>query len=250
MLVFVTSCDESNSPLEEEPVNSNAVLINESQYSKESHPHTIESVVIEENRMIVTLSFSGCDDDVSVKLVDNGEVSKASPPERNLKLLVSDAGDCDAAFSKTVTFDLTPTFISGQPNVHFKLEGWDYKLVYQSVPGPENCDDKLLISREKYKKESHPIEIEKVVATENCLEITFTFSGCDDDIDIELIDRGDVGESLPVQRWIKLLVEDAGVCTAVFSVKKSFDMSTVQGINDDAIIFHLEGWDEPFRYDF
>ena len=249
LFVLITSCSEDDTSLED-PGSGNSVLIDEAEYQKKSHDITIQSAVIKDNSLTVIFSFSGCDDNVSTQLVDEGKISQVSPPERNLKLLVGDVGDCEAVFSKTVTFDLSPALINGQPNIHFNLEGWDYRLVHQLVPGPGKCDSKLLVSPDKYQKDSHPIDIQNIVASENCLEVTFSFSGCSDDVGMQLIDRGIVAESNPVQRWLKLVVEDAGICRAVFSVKKSFDLSPVRGVDEDAIIFHLDGWDEPFRYDY
>ena len=248
LFVLTISCGEDDPVVE--PECGSFIVIDASGYNKVSHPIAVHEALIEDNCLTTTFSFSGCDDDVSVTLVDKGKVSQDTPPVRQVKLLVSDAGDCAAVFSKTAIFDLSPALIAGQPNLHFDLAGWDYNLVYQPDPIAGKCDDTLLVSPDAYKKDSHPVDIRKVTVGEDCLELTFSFSGCTDDVGMRLVDMGAVAESNPVQRWLKLIVDDAGLCEAAFVVTKSFDLSPVQARDGDTIIFHLDGWEEPFRYDF
>lgn len=249
LLVLVSSCSEDDDA-SLEPVCGSFVVVDAKEYKNVSHPLAIQSVAVEGSCLTATFSFSGCDDDISVKLVDESVLSKTDPPERNLKLLVSEAGDCLAAFSKTVSFDLAPALTPGRSRIRFNLEGWDQKIDYPMDGATGTCDAVLLEDSSLYKKRSHPIQIEQVAREGDCLQLTFGFSGCSKDIDMKLVDAGIVAESYPVQRWIKLIVEDAGDCRAAFSTTKTFDMSPLKIKDNDAIIFHLEGWEERFRYDY
>lgn len=248
LIIMSSCCEEDDASLE--PECGSFVVIDAAEYKNVSHPLAIQSVAVDGSCLTTTFSFSGCDDDVSVKLVDEGTVSQTDPPGRNLKLLVSEAGDCLAAFSKTASFDLAPALTAGTPRLHFNLEGWEKKIDYPADDVAGKCDAILVEDSSLYKKKSHPIQIEKVAQEGDCLQLTFNFSGCSKEVDMKLVDAGIVAESNPVQRWIKLVVEDAGDCRAAFSETKNFDLSPLKTREDDAIIFHLEGWDERFRYDF
>ena len=245
ILIFLASCGEDDPAVK--PQHGSFAIIDDLEYEKASHPATIAAATIEGSRLNVTIGFSGCDDAVSVKLVGEEKISKSNPPQRNLKLLVSDAGDCLAFFTKTLSFDLSP-FVNGEEYMYFNLEGWERKLIYGLNPG--ECDALTLVDGEAFKKESHPVQIQEVVLEEDCLGLTIAFSGCSDDIDIQLVDRDIVAESNPPQCYLRVILEDAGLCAAAFSKTMSFDLTPSRVKGGNAVIFHLEGWEDWLLYNY
>lgn len=245
ILIFLASCGEDDPTVKLE--SDNLSIIDDLEYERVSHPATITAATIEGSYLNVTIGFSGCDDTVTVRLVGEEKISKSNPPQRNLKLQVNDAGDCLAFFTKTLSFDLSP-FLSGEEHMDFNLEGWERKLIHGL--NPEECDTLTLVDGEAFKKESHPVQIQEVVLEGDCLELTFAFSGCSDDIGIQLVDKDIVAESNPPQCYLRLILEDAGLCTAAFSKTMSFDLTPSRVKGGDAVIFHLEGWEDWLLYNY
>lgn len=108
------------------------------------------------------------------------------------------------------------------------------------------CDEAAVVDANLFllgSKDYHVID--KAVLIDNCLEITFSASGCSGSSwKYELVDAGDVMESNPIQRNARLVFSNPEMCEAYFSKTVSFDISALK-CNGDTFILHLKGYDKP-----
>jgi hypothetical protein len=93
--------------------------------------YTIVDAKLSGNCLEIQFGSSGCDGKSwTVELVDAQGVVDTNPQQRYLKLALANNELCAAAFSKTVSFDITPLRIPGAKVVRLKLEGLNIALLY------------------------------------------------------------------------------------------------------------------------
>lgn len=109
--------------------------------------------------------------------------------------------------------------------------------------------DDVVISDSLYQQAKiENYHIEDAVVSGTCLSIKVTSSGCDGKSwKAKLIDLGDIAESYPVQRWIKLDFENDEMCDAVFTRTYTFNLSSA--LNEDKVKFHLYGWNQILLFE-
>ena len=82
----------------------------------------------------------------------------------------------------------------------------------------------------------------------NNLTLKISASGCSGDSwKAVLIDANEILESFPVQRNIKLALENNEACLAVFEKEFTFDISILKE-DFSEIILNLEGWNAQISY--
>ena len=82
------------------------------------------------------------------------------------------------------------------------------------------------------------------------LMVTITSSGCDGDSwETRIIDSGNIAESFPEQRYIKLELVNNEACDGIPSRKFSFNIIPLR-VSTEGVILHLEGWDDSLLYEF
>ena len=106
------------------------------------------------------------------------------------------------------------------------------------------CDQPVIVDKALY--ETAPDDFlffETVLLDGDCLEITFTSSGCDGSTWItELIDSEAILESFPVQRVLRLSLHNMEPCDAVIAKTVSFDLTPIQLEEYDRILLNIEGY--------
>ena len=101
------------------------------------------------------------------------------------------------------------------------------------------CDDTVLLDNSAYQ------------TSEDCLKVNISSSGCDGSTwELTLIDSEDIAESMPPQRYLKLILVNNEACLAVFNKEQSFDISTlrIEGINE--VLLNIEDFPEPILYSY
>ena len=95
---------------------------------------------------------------------------------------------------------------------------------------------------------SNNYTITDVQLNENLLTIKIGSSGCDGKSwKAVLVDANEILESQPIQRNIKLSLENNEACLAVFEQEFTFDISILkEGFSK--IILNLEGWNSQINY--
>ncbi|WP_299364013.1 hypothetical protein [Winogradskyella sp.] len=117
---------------------------------------------------------------------------------------------------------------------------------------PDNCGTFALIDSGTFQNGATSLySIIGVDITDDCMSINFSATGCDGSTWImQLIDSGEVQETSPPQRSIKLFLINDEACLAEISAVQIFDLSTLRVEGESEIILNLEGFDEPITYTY
>jgi len=133
--------------------------------------------------------------------------------------------------------------------VVFSLLSCDHNDDDDSTSG--NCDQNTLISSELF--ESAPsdlVTINSLEISEDCLIINFGASGCDGmSWQLELIDLGDILESSPPIRTLRLLLDNNEACDAFFTRGLSFEISNLQ-VESNSVLLQFANSDNEILYEY
>lgn len=120
-----------------------------------------------------------------------------------------------------------------------------------SILRGDNCSQQVIISSELYENASE--DALTIIDSEiigDCLQINFGASGCDGKSwELQLIDKGEVLELVPLQRNVRLSLKNEELCQAQFTQEVSFDISSLQ-LPGNKLLINLEGVDEHLVYDY
>ena len=83
----------------------------------------------------------------------------------------------------------------------------------------------------------------KVELDGDCLNLTISYGGGCGEVEVKLIDSGDVAESLPVLRAIRLSFKDEDLCEALVEKTFTFDLTPIRVREDNRARLILSGWD-------
>ncbi len=115
----------------------------------------------------------------------------------------------------------------------------------------DDCSVKVIIDRDLHLSTSLNYFIDTISIDEDCIKIDLSESGCDGSTWIvDLIDSGDIAESLPAQRSLKLSLENKEECDAVISKSFYFDLTPLQTDDEEQFILHIEGWAQSVLYEY
>ena len=122
-----------------------------------------------------------------------------------------------------------------------------------------SCDDKndaiilenesVIINANLYKETAtNDYTITDVQLNGDLLTLKIGASGCDGNSwKAVLVDANEILESNPIQRNIKISLENKELCLAVFAREFTFDISILKE-NFPEIILNLEGWNSQIYY--
>lgn len=86
---------------------------------------------IEDDCLSITYSSSGCSaDGWIVDLYDSEAIAESLPPQRSLRLNVSNTGECAAVFTNTTSFDISNLQVEGNSSCLLNLQGVDEAILY------------------------------------------------------------------------------------------------------------------------
>lgn len=130
------------------------------------------------------------------------------------------------------------------------LNGIKYIFSRGYVKAPSDCGSYIIESASKYESaESDSFEIIGATIVNNCLQIEFAASGCDGSTwEMEMVDAQQILESFPVQRRLRMLLQNQEVCDAVITRSIQFDLTTIQLSEYNEILIGIEGVDELISY--
>ncbi len=96
--------------------------------------------------------------------------------------------------------------------------------------GSKICDNSTLISPEAYANETTAaFNINSMEIQDSCLKISISSSGCGGNSwELKLIDSGDVLESMPPQRNLRLSLKNNEICLAIVTKEVTFDISNLK----------------------
>ena len=95
---------------------------------------------------------------------------------------------------------------------------------------PSDCDERIIISKSEYNNAPNDdLTINILEIKDNCLIINYSASGCSGDSwELKLIDAGDILESYPPQRNVRLSLKNDELCDAYLTREISFDITSIQ----------------------
>ena len=107
------------------------VTISEFQYTNaQSNIFSLESLEIQGDCLVATISASGCDGSSwDLKLIDSGSVMESLPPQRNLRLTLTNIEACLAFLTREFSFDLTALQVEGN-TVILNIDNNNESLAY------------------------------------------------------------------------------------------------------------------------
>ncbi len=116
----------------------------------------------------------------------------------------------------------------------------------------KNCDYDTLISADLYANAPNDqLSINNLEIIDNCLQITFSASGCDGNSwEVKLIDSEQIMESLPVQRNLRLSLKNNEACAAVPTKTLSFDISELQISNNNQVYLNINNSNDQILYEY
>lgn len=114
---------------------------------------------------------------------------------------------------------------------------------------PVNCEDKAIISADLYvSAPDDDLIINSLEIVKDCLKINFSSSGCSGDSwELKLIDSGDILESFPPQRNLRLSLKNDEACDAYITKELTFDISSLR-VDGDRVKFNLKNFEEGIMY--
>ena len=125
--ICLSSCQDENIV---EPCTQMLLIGNEIYDNYPDDQLTILDVTLEGDCLQINFAASGCSGNSwIVELVGREEILESLPPQRLIRLSLENNEICDAYIGKSVTFDITPSRISGN-EIILNLDGWDKKIVY------------------------------------------------------------------------------------------------------------------------
>ncbi|MCZ8089493.1 MAG: hypothetical protein O9282_06765 [Flavobacterium sp.] len=116
-----------------------------------------------------------------------------------------------------------------------------------------NCDKQAIVFNDDNFQDiiTANYMITNVVLNDDCLSVTVSSSGCNGETwDMELISSTSILESFPVQRLVKVELDNEEACLAVFQKTVSFDLAPFQVDGQNQVILNIDGWDEPITYQY
>ncbi len=116
-----------------------------------------------------------------------------------------------------------------------------------------NCDKQALVVNENAFQDiiTANYMITNAILNDDCLSITVSSSGCNGETwEMNFIGSNSVLESFPVQRLVKVELDNQEACLAVFQKTVSFDLVPFQVNGQSQVTLNIEGWDEPIIYQY
>ena len=115
-----------------------------------------------------------------------------------------------------------------------------------------NCDFASIVSAEQYENApSDQLTINNLEINGDCLVINFSASGCDGNTWIvKLIDSEQILESNPIQRNLRISLENNEVCTAVPNKTLTFDISNLQIQDENRIYLNITNSGDQILYEY
>lgn len=96
----------------------------------QSDPYQLDSLYIEGQCIVVTITYSGGCEAVEANLYFDGKIKKTKPPQANLYFDFDDDDPCEALVTKTFRFDLSSVELLSQQQIVLLFPQHERSLVY------------------------------------------------------------------------------------------------------------------------
>ena len=116
-----------------------------------------------------------------------------------------------------------------------------------------NCDftSEIILEEDFNALSTSNYAITEVELNDDCLEITFSASGCGTDLWEENLYSTDASYNVfPLQRDVKIELINEELCLAVFQKTVSFDLTPFQIDGQSDLPLNITGWNEQITYGY
>lgn len=114
----------------------------------------------------------------------------------------------------------------------------------------QQCKE-VIIDNEQYKNaQSDSFEITNISSKKNCLNITLRYGGGCGDVIAKLVDSGDILESDPSQRNLRIAFLDNDECEALIQKDFLFDISDLELQDENRIRLNFKDTDLTYLYEY
>ena len=131
VLILLYSCSSSSdSALALEPCG-DFVIENQTIYdATDISNYTTTDVNVLNNCITVRITSSGCDGNSwTASLIDSEQETLSIPPERFLRLELTNNEACQSVFERSYTFDISTIRVTGSGTLVLNLDGWNSPIV-------------------------------------------------------------------------------------------------------------------------
>jgi hypothetical protein len=131
LFIGISGCSKNNNRTQTSLCDKNVLISSDLYNSSAANNYMITAARVNGDCLEVTFGASGCSGQSwIVELVDSEVIAKSNPPQRMIKLVLTNNELCAAAFTRTVSFDLTPLRVQGSDRVQLFLHGLGQQLFY------------------------------------------------------------------------------------------------------------------------
>ena len=118
-------------------------------------------------------------------------------------------------------------------------------------PKPVGCGFEVAIDAQEYANApSDQLTINGLEINNNCLKVNFSSGGCSGETwALKLIDSGDILESSPPQRNLRLSLKNEELCKAYITKELTFDISNLQ-VDGNIVQLNLTNSDLSILYKY
>ncbi len=116
---------------------------------------------------------------------------------------------------------------------------------------PATCGQSIVVDAKLYQNApDDPFQFQSAKIDGNCLKLVVQYGGGCEKVTFKLIDASVILESFPVQRNLRLSLEDNDHCEALITHELQFDLTPLQVEGIAKIAFNLQGFPEKLIYQY
>lgn len=127
ILFSLTGCSD-----DDKGINYQGTIIDNQQYTaSKSDSFTLIRLSNYRGFLKANIRYGGGCKEVSVKLIDSGEIFESDPIQRNLKIIFTDNDECEALVEKDFYFDIRNLQVNNVSKVLLTFQGSDLTYLYK-----------------------------------------------------------------------------------------------------------------------
>ena len=134
LTILTLSCDsdDDNSNIENDCDFTSEIISEDDFNTVNTSNYGITNVELNNDCLKIIFGSTGCGTELWVEnLYSTDAFYNVFPLQRALKMELINNELCQAAFEKTVSFDLTPFQIDGQSELPLNIDGWNEQIIYE-----------------------------------------------------------------------------------------------------------------------
>lgn len=112
------------------------------------------------------------------------------------------------------------------------------------------CSNVLIDAQQYTNLQSDSYNLIEITEDNGCLKVAITYGGGCGDVAAILIDSGDIFESDPPQRDLKIVFTDNDECKALIKEEFLFDITSLKVENSNRVLLNFKGSNLTYLYEY